>query len=97
MLDQLTLSDKLKVAQVWFERAASGDMPFTNHTAQRFGELLQQCQHEAAVTAANLDIAKANVALLEGRQQLARLEQPHPADATNHAIQRAATLVGGAG
>lgn len=97
MLDQLTLSDKLKVAQVWFERASTGDMPFTEHTAQRFGELLQQCQHEAAIAAANLDIAQANVALLEGRQALARLERPNPVDASNLAIQRAATLAGGAG
>lgn len=97
MLDQLTLSDKLKVAQVWFERAAGGDMPFTEHTAQRFGELLQQCQHEAAMTAANLDIAQATIALLEGRHALALLERHTPDDANNNDIQRAATLAGGAG
>jgi len=95
MLDEMTLSDKLKVAQVWFERAAEGDMPFTEHTSKRFGELLRQCQHEAAIAAASLDIEKATVALLEGRQALARLARPGPEDASLNDIERAATLVGG--
>jgi len=96
MLDQLTLSDKLKVAHVWFGRAFGDDMPFTDHTAKRFGELLQQCQHEAAIAAARLDIAEANLALMEGRHALALLKHT-PEDASNNAIQRAATLAGGAG
>jgi hypothetical protein len=93
MLDDMVLSDKLKVAQVWFERASNDDMPFTPYTTRRFGELLQQCQHEAAMLAANLDIAHATIALLEGRKELARLER----DASNLDVQRAATLEGGAG
>lgn len=97
MLDDMTLSDKLKVAKVWFERAASGDMPFTPYTTQRFGELLQQCQHEAAMAAAYLDIAQANLALLEGRHALASLATSDPEPLSNLALQRAATLAGGAG
>lgn len=90
MLDDASLSDKLGVARLWFNRAMAGEMPFTARTAKRFGELLGQCEHEAAMAAARLDIAHATVALLEGQRTLATLDTTEPLtrEQRSEAVQR---------
>lgn len=67
MLDQMTLSDKVTVLRLWFQRAQDGEMPFTPYTKRRYEELLRDCAHDAAMLAARLDLALANLALAEGR------------------------------
>jgi hypothetical protein len=48
MLDDLPLSAKLEIARTWFEEAQAGKFDLTGRQAQKFSELLECCQTQAA-------------------------------------------------
>ena len=49
MLDDASLADKLAVAREWFRRSRTGEFQFTGRHADKFAELLEQCEHDATV------------------------------------------------
>lgn len=69
MLDDMSLSDRLKVAQVWFAKAASGELPLEGRPAERFAQLLEECSYDALVMAAEADIAAGRIAILEAEAE----------------------------
>ena len=70
MLDGMSLADKLKVARDWFRRSRSGEFEFTGRHADTFEALLEDCELDAALLAANKSVLEARVALLGGEHVL---------------------------
>lgn len=90
MLDEMSLSDRLKVAQVWFAKAASGELPLMGRPAERFAQLLEECSFDALVMDAEANIAAGRIAILEAEAERAGREAPpEPLVIDLHAIRMA--------
>lgn len=76
MLDDMSLSDRLKVARVWFAQAMAGEIPLAGRPAERFAQLLEECSFDALVMSAEADIAACRIAILEADLERAGREVP---------------------
>lgn len=65
MLDDMMLSDKVKVAREWFRKAGTGELKFTRASQETFLELLRTIEMEVALQSAALNIAQARLTLLD--------------------------------
>lgn len=48
MLNDMTLTDRVKTARLWFARAHSGEAPFDARTGRNFLTLLEEIEQETA-------------------------------------------------